>query len=237
VGAAGRDLAVDVLLLLDGRFEARAVLVLLLLLYVVVTGLLRRGRYVRGADLAVAAILAAFAGPDVGRSCRSCWSRWPGRRRSGALSPGWPPVARWPSCWSPVRWPSPMCSPCRTEGVLAVALLLPMTGLVAASAGQLVSDPTVRDRLAMQQANRLLSSLSALAGTRCRAASTPPRCPPRSSRSCSACPACAPERCCVRDGELARRCRHGLPRGAPAWLARPGARAAAAPTSDPARRS
>jgi signal transduction histidine kinase len=152
-----------VLLLLSGRFEARAVLVLLLLLYVVVTGLLRRGRYVRGADLAVAAILAAFAGPDVAAFLPFLLVAVAGTATIGGAVAGLAAGGTMAIVLIAGALAFTDVQSLRTEGVLAVALLLPMTGLVAASAGQLVSDPTVRDRLVLQQANRLLSSLSALA--------------------------------------------------------------------------
>jgi signal transduction histidine kinase len=152
-----------VLLLLSGRFEARAVLVLLLLLYVVVTGLLRRGRYVRSADLAVAAILAAFAGPDVVAFLPFMLVAVAGTATIGGAVAGLAAGGTMAIVLVAGALAFTDVQSLQTEGVLAVALLLPMTGLVAASAGQLVSDPTVRDRLVLQQANRLLSSLSALA--------------------------------------------------------------------------
>ncbi|MFO7777166.1 MAG: histidine kinase [Nitriliruptoraceae bacterium] len=154
-----------VLLLLSGRFEARAVLVLLLLLYVVVTGLLRRGRYVRSADLAVAAILAAFAGPDVVAFLPFLLVAVAGTATIGGAIAGLAAGGTLAIVLVAGALAFTDVQSLQAEGVLAVALLLPMTGLVAASAGQLVSDPTVRDRLVLQQANRLLSSLSALADT------------------------------------------------------------------------
>jgi len=152
-----------VLLLLAGRFEARVVLVLLLLLYVVVTGLLRRGRYVRAADLAVAAILAAFAGPDVVAFLPFLLVAVAGTATIGGAIAGLAAGGTLAIVLVAGALAFTDVQSLQTEGVLAVALLLPMTGLVAASAGQLVTDPTVRDRLVLQQANRLLSSLSALA--------------------------------------------------------------------------
>jgi signal transduction histidine kinase len=47
--------------------------------------------------------------------------------------------------------------------VLPIAMLLPLAGLTIAAASQLLEDHTVRDRMVLQEANRLLSSLRAIA--------------------------------------------------------------------------
>lgn len=151
------------LLLLGGRLEARAMLVLLLLVYVVVTGVLRRNRYLRGADLAVAAVLAAFAGPDVVAFLPFLLVAVAGTATIGGAFAGLAAGGTMAIVLVAGALAFTDVQTLQTEGVLAVALLLPMTGLVAASAGQLVADPTVRERLVLQQANRLLNSLSALA--------------------------------------------------------------------------
>ena len=154
-----------VLLMLDDRFAARAELVLALTSYVVLTAFARRGRYLRGADLLVAAGLAAIAGPDVGAFLPFLLVAVAGTATVGGalagLAAGGTLAIVLVVGTVALHGSTPL-----PEGILLpMALALPMTGILAASAGQLVTDPTVRERLAMQQVNRLLQALSELAGS------------------------------------------------------------------------
>ncbi len=154
-----------ILLVVDDRFAARAELVLGLTTYVVLTAFLRRGRYLRGADLLVAAALAAIAGADVGAFLPFLLVAVAGTATVGGALAG---LAAGGTLAAVLVVGSVAFAESRPlqDGILfPLALALPMTGILAASAGQLVTDPTVRERLQMQQVNRLLQSLSELAGS------------------------------------------------------------------------
>lgn len=151
------------LLVVDDRFVARAELVLGLTTYVVLTAFLRRGRYLRGADLLVAAALAAIAGPDVGAFLPFLLVAVAGTATVGGALAG---LAAGGTLAAMLVVGSAFfteSTSLQDGALLPLALALPMTGILAASAGQLVTDPTVRERLQMQQVNRLLQALSELA--------------------------------------------------------------------------
>lgn len=154
-----------VLLMLDGRFLIRAELVLGLATYVILTGLLRRGRYLRAADLAVAGVLGAVAGPDIGAFLPFLLVAVAGTATLGGALIGLLAGGTLALVTIVGALTLGDTTPVDDGGLLAVAFVLPLTGLVAASAGQLVTDPAVRDRLALQQANRLLQSLNELSRT------------------------------------------------------------------------
>ncbi len=154
-----------VLLVLDDRFAARAELVLGLTSYVVLTAFARRGRYLRGADLLVAAALAAIAGPDVGAFLPFLLVAVAGTATVGGALAGLAAGGTLAVVLVVGALAFHGATPLPEGILLPMALALPMTGILAASAGQLVTDPTVRERLAMQQVNRLLQALSELAGS------------------------------------------------------------------------
>ena len=153
----------SVLLIVDGRFLTRGGLVLALTSYVVLTGLVRRGRYLRSADLVVAAVAAALAGPDLTAFLPFLLVAVAGTATHGGVLAGLAAGGTIAAVTVVGGLLGPPAPGVLEEGVLPLALVLPMVGLIAASAGQLVADPAVRDRLALQQANRLLSSLDAVA--------------------------------------------------------------------------
>lgn len=151
------------LLLLDGRFADHLLLVLALNVYVVATGLARRDRYLRSADLVVAALLAVFSGTATGAFLPFLLVAVAGTAAQGGLLAG---LATGGTMALVVALSAAVTGPPGTwqdDGVLAMALLLPMTGVLTASAAHLLGDRTVRDRLALQEANRLLASLSEIA--------------------------------------------------------------------------
>lgn len=153
------------LLVLDDRFAVRAELVLGLTTYVVLTAFLRRGRYLRGADLLVAAALAAVAGPDIGAFLPFLLVAVAGTATVGGALAGLAAGGTLAAMLVMGNLVSTEPTALAEGTLLPLALALPMTGILAASAGQLVTDPTVRERLAMQQVNRLLHSLNELAGS------------------------------------------------------------------------
>ena len=151
------------LLLLDGRFAEQLALVLALNVYVVATGLARRDRYLRSADLVVAGLLALFSGTATSAFLPFLMVAVAGTAAQGGLLTG---LATGGTMALVVALSAAVTGPPDTwqdDGILAMALLLPMIGVLTASAAQLLSDRTVRDRLAMQEANRLLASLSDIA--------------------------------------------------------------------------
>ena len=152
-----------VLLVLDGRFADHLALVLALNVYVVATGLARRDRYLRSADLVAAALLAVFSGTATSAFLPFLLVAVAGTAAQGGLLAG---LATGGTMAVVVALSAAATGPPDTwqdDGVLAMVLLLPMIGVLTASAAQLLSDRTVRDRLAMQEANRLLASLSDIA--------------------------------------------------------------------------
>lgn len=151
------------LLILDGRFADHLLLVVALNVYVVATGLARRDRYLRSADLVAAALLAVFSGTDTGAFVPFLVVAVAGTAAQAGLLTG---LLTGATMSMVVALAAVVTGPPGTwqdDGVVAVVLLLPMVGVLTASAAQLLSDRTVRDRLAMQEANRLLASLSDIA--------------------------------------------------------------------------
>ena len=149
--------------ILDGRFADQLMLVLALNTYVIATGLARRDRYLRSADLLAAALLAAFSGTATGAFLPFLLVAVAGTAAQGGLLTG---LGTGMTMALVVGLSAVATGPTGTwldDGVLTIVLLLPMIGLLTASAAQLLSDRTVRDRLALQEANRLLASLSDLA--------------------------------------------------------------------------
>ncbi len=152
-----------VLLLLDGRFADLILVVLGLNVYVIATGLARRDRYLRSADLVVAALLAVFSGTATSAFLPFLLVAVAGTAAQGGLLAGLgtgATMALVVAVSAAFRGPP---GTWQDDGVLAMVLLLPMIGVLTASAAQLLSDRAVRDRLAMQEANRLLASLSDIA--------------------------------------------------------------------------
>ncbi|TVR17208.1 MAG: hypothetical protein EA387_16870 [Nitriliruptor sp.] len=153
------------LLVVADRFAVRAELVLGLTTYVILTAFLRRGRYVRAADLLVAAGLAAVAGPDVGAFLPFLLVAVAGTATVGGALAGLAAGGTLAAVLVVGSVAFTESTSLQEGTLLPLALALPMTGILAASAGQLVTDPTVKERLAMQQVNRLLHSLNELAGS------------------------------------------------------------------------
>ncbi|MFU8839852.1 MAG: sensor histidine kinase [Nitriliruptoraceae bacterium] len=153
-----------VLLLLVDPVSGPALLpVVGLSVFVVVTGLARRDRYVRAADLLAAVALVIAVGPGTPATLPFLVVAVAGPSAQGGVLAGLAAGGTLTVVMVGLGLVEGGVSGLADRGVLPFALLLPMVGVITASAGQLVADRTVRDRLTMQQANRLLSSLHRLA--------------------------------------------------------------------------
>jgi signal transduction histidine kinase len=160
-----RLIAIAVIPLLppDDGLAAIAPLFAALAVYVLATLVARRGPVLRTLDLVVAAGVIALAGaavlpflPFLLVSVAGPGSRrgpWAGLAAGGAL--GAVLLGR-----LALTGVSPVLG---LGGSLSIALLLPLAGLTAAAAVRVLDDRAVRDRLVLQQANRLLSALQAIA--------------------------------------------------------------------------
>ncbi len=153
-----------VLLLLGDPVSGPALLpVVALTLFVVLTGLARRNRYLRAADLLAAVALVAAVGPGVPATLPFLVVAVAGPSAQGGGLAGLAAGGTLTIVMVGLTLMNGSVTGLLASGVLPLAFLLPMVGVITASAGQLVADRTVRDRLTMQQANRLLSSLHRLA--------------------------------------------------------------------------
>lgn len=152
-----------VLLLVDPDIGPALLPTVVLTLFVVLTGLARRDRYVRAADLVAAIALVAVVGPETAATLPFLIMAVAGPAAQGGVVAGLAAGSMLAVALLGFAVLGGGLAALPGSGVLPVALLLPMIGVIAASAGQLVADRTVRDRLALQQANRLLSSLHRLA--------------------------------------------------------------------------
>jgi signal transduction histidine kinase len=160
-----RLIAIAVIPLLppDDGLAAIAPLFAALAVYVLVTLVARRGPVLRTLDLVVAGGVIALAGaavlpflPFLLVSVAGPGSRrgpWAGLAAGGIL--GAVLLGR-----LALTGVSPVLG---LGGSLSIALLLPLAGLTAAAAVRVLDDRAVRDRLVLQQANRLLSALQAIA--------------------------------------------------------------------------
>jgi signal transduction histidine kinase len=153
--------AIVPLLLPPDTLRALAPLYSMLAAYVLVTALVRRNRFVRAADLLASAIVIVVAGPLVASflpfvlvAIAGPASR--GGPRAGAtagLSLALVLIVRLAIEGDAVS----------TTNTISLALLLPLAGLTTAAAMEVLDDRAVRDRLVLQEANRLLTSLRDLA--------------------------------------------------------------------------
>jgi signal transduction histidine kinase len=131
--------------------------------YILLTLLLPRQRLLQGADLLVAAALVLVAGADVapylpfvlvavaGPAARE--GLWAGMAAGGLL--GSLLLVSLAFAGEPAA--------IGMAGAIATILLPPLAGVTAAAAGEVLEDRSLRDRHILQEANRLLSSLQAIA--------------------------------------------------------------------------
>jgi signal transduction histidine kinase len=151
------------LLLLGGDFDVIAPLFAFLAAYVLLTALAPRDHRVRAADLVVSGLLIALSGGQVAPFLLFL-----------IVTVAGPASAGGPTAWAAaggtlsvvllvsLAWAGDL--PDQDLGaVLPPALLLPLVGLTTALATQVLEGRDAKDRLTLQEANRLLSSLRAIA--------------------------------------------------------------------------
>lgn len=153
--------AVVPLLLPDGGLVDHAPALAALSAYVLLTALAGRNRYLRATDLAVGAALLLVPGviaflPFVLVSIAGPAAR--GGARAGLAAGGTLALVLLLRLVVTGEF-----AELGAASVVPIALLLPLAGLTTAAASDLLQDRVVHDRMVLQQANRLLSSLRDLA--------------------------------------------------------------------------
>jgi signal transduction histidine kinase len=132
--------------------------------YVLVTAVARRGRLVRGADLVVAAILIAATGGQVAPFLLFLMVAVAGPASSGGIRAGLAAGTVLSVVLLTVLGLDGQLGQLGWQGALPIASLLPLAGITTASAVQLSEERSADGRHKLQEANRLLSALLALAG-------------------------------------------------------------------------
>jgi signal transduction histidine kinase len=131
--------------------------------YVLVTALAPRNRYLRTADLMVAALVILVAGAQV-----SAYLPFVLVAVAAPASRGGPRVGAAVGTLMALLLiatlsTDPNGGTQTTSTTVSLALLLPLVGLTTAAATQVLDDRAMRERLALQEVNRLLSSLHTVA--------------------------------------------------------------------------
>jgi signal transduction histidine kinase len=163
LGRWARPVAVllSVLLLLsEDSLAAQGEVVLPLVAYVLATSFVRRDRYLRSADLLVSVALIVVTGPVIVGFLPFLLVTVAGPATRGGSAAG---LAAGFTLTIVLLVRLLATGELRIAGILPLTVLLPVAGLMTAAAAQLLDDRTVRDRLVLQQANRLLNSLQELA--------------------------------------------------------------------------
>ncbi len=148
------------LLLSEGSFATQRHVFLPLTGYVLVTAFLRRDRYVRSGDLLASVALIVVTGPDIVGYLPFLLMTVAGPATIGGSAAG---LAAGITLTVVLLVRLLATGELEIAGILPLTVLLPVAGLMTAAAAQLLEDRTVRDRLVLQQANRLLNSLQRLA--------------------------------------------------------------------------
>jgi signal transduction histidine kinase len=130
--------------------------------YVLLTALARRNHYLRAADLLAAAVVIAVAGPQVASFLPFVLVAIAGPASRGGPRAG-AAAGMTLALLLIVRLAIAGDAGLSTTNTVSLALLLPLTGLTTAAAMQVLDDRSVRDRMVLQEANRLLTSLRDLA--------------------------------------------------------------------------
>lgn len=131
--------------------------------YVLATSLIRRDRYVRGADLLAAAAVIAATDGHVAPFLLFLMVVVAGPASAGGVRAGVSAGATLSLVLLAVLGLSGRLAELGAEGIVPVSLLLPLVGVTTASAAQVLDEHAVGGRLKLQEANRLLSALLALA--------------------------------------------------------------------------
>jgi signal transduction histidine kinase len=131
--------------------------------YVLLTALARRNHIVRAADLLVASILIAATGGQVVPFLLFLIVTVAGPASAGGIRAGLAAGSTLSVVLlAALAWTGELPQ-LGLGGALPAALLLPLAGVTTASAAQVLEDRAIQDRLVLQEANRLLSSLRAIA--------------------------------------------------------------------------
>ncbi|MEX1177801.1 MAG: ATP-binding protein [Nitriliruptor sp.] len=131
--------------------------------YVLLTALARRDRFVRGGDLLVAAAVIAATGGQVAPFLLFLMVAVAGPASAGGIRAGVLAGATLSVVLLAVLGLGGQLEELGIAGIVPVTLLLPLVGVTTASAAQVLDEHTVGGRVKLQEANRLLSALLALA--------------------------------------------------------------------------
>jgi signal transduction histidine kinase len=155
--------AVVPLLLPDDGLVTYAPLLAGLSAYVLLTALASRDRYLRAADLVVAAGLLVTTGPAIVAFLPFVLVTIAGPASKGGVRAGLAAGGTLALVLLVRLLVTGEFGDLGAANVIPISLLLPLAGLTAAAASDVLQDRGVRDRMVLQQANRLLSSLRDLA--------------------------------------------------------------------------
>lgn len=131
--------------------------------YVLLTALARRNQYLRAADLCVAAVLLVAAGPDVVAFLPFVLVTIAGPASQGGVRAGLAAGGTLAVVMLVRLLATGDLADLAATNAVPISLLLPLTGMTTATATAVLEDRAVRDRMVLQEANRLLSSLRDLA--------------------------------------------------------------------------
>jgi signal transduction histidine kinase len=131
--------------------------------YVLLTALARRDRFVRGGDLIVAAAIIAATEGQVAPFLLFLMVAVAGPASAGGIRAGLAAGATLSLVLLAVLGLGGQLRELGFPGIVPVTLLLPLTGITTASAARVLDEHTASGRLKLQEANRLLSALLALA--------------------------------------------------------------------------
>jgi signal transduction histidine kinase len=131
--------------------------------YVLLTALARRDRFVRGGDLLVAAAVIATTGGQVAPFLLFLMVAVAGPASAGGIRAGVAAGTTLSLVLLAVLGLSGQLSELGLEGIVPVTLLLPLAGITTASAAQVLDEHAASGRIKLQEANRLLQALLALA--------------------------------------------------------------------------
>jgi signal transduction histidine kinase len=155
--------AVVPLLLPDGGLATYAPLLAGLSAYVLLTALASRDQYLRAADLVVGAALLVTTGPAIVAFLPFVLVTIAGPASKGGVRAGLAAGGTLALVLLVRLLVTGEFGDIGAANVIPISLLLPLAGLTAAAASDVLQDRGVRDRMVLQQANRLLSSLRDLA--------------------------------------------------------------------------
>lgn len=134
-----------------------------LIVYVLVTSLTPRNRYLRGADIAVAAALIVATGGEVVAFLPFLMVAVAGPGAHGGFVAGLAAGGTLTIVLVLVLVVAERVDELSVQELIPVLVLLPLTGMTMAAASQVRADEKARDRRVLQEANRLLSALRSIA--------------------------------------------------------------------------